>query len=102
MTSYGDELHTKNLICEEVDVDRGLTAGATITGGIVRGQRLDTKMLTVQSYDASGLPTDQAISIDYDEANSRSQIVFFNLPTSATGLQPGTVYNDAGTLKIAS
>lgn len=101
MTSYGDELHTKNLICGETIVDGNITAGATITGGIVRGQRLDTKLLTVQSYDASGIPTDQAVVIDYDEANSRSQIVFYNLPVSATGLQPGTLYNDAGTLKVA-
>lgn len=30
-----------------------------------------------------------------------STLVLTNLPTAATGLEPGTVWNDAGTLRIA-
>ena len=31
---------------------------------------------------------------------TRGRIVFGNLPTSATGLPTGAIWNDAGTLKI--
>ena len=40
--------------------------------------------------------------VEYEgEAAGDLRIKLTNLPTSATGLDPGTIYNDSGTLKVA-
>lgn len=40
--------------------------------------------------------------IEYEgETAGDLRIKLTNLPTSATGLDPGTIYNDSGTLKVA-
>lgn len=43
---------------------------------------------------------DTDVLIDLNSAVDITKIVIHNLPTSATGLETGQVWNDAGTLKI--
>lgn len=49
------------------------------------------------------LDQNQNVIIDqaFNETSGELNIVLTNLPTSATGLATGTVYNDSGTLKVA-
>lgn len=49
------------------------------------------------------LDANQNVIIDqlFNETSGELNIVLTNLPTSATGLATGTVYNDSGTLKVA-
>jgi hypothetical protein len=42
------------------------------------------------------------IDTEFDTATSKTHIILSNLPTSASGLAVGTVYNDSGTLKVAT
>ena len=42
------------------------------------------------------------VDAEFDTATSKTQIILSNLPTSASGLAVGTVYNDSGTLKVAT
>ena len=41
-------------------------------------------------------------SVGLDSVNSRTHVIITNLPTSSTGLSSGQLWNDGGTLKIAS
>jgi len=49
------------------------------------------------------LDQNQNVIIDqaFNETSGELNIVLTNLPTSASGLATGTVYNDSGTLKVA-
>ena len=49
------------------------------------------------------LDQNQNVIIDqaFNETSGELNIILTNLPTSATGLAAGTVYNDSGTLKVA-
>lgn len=49
------------------------------------------------------LDQNQNVIIDqaFNETSGELNIILTNLPTSATGLATGTVYNDSGTLKVA-
>ena len=49
------------------------------------------------------LDQNQNVIIDqaFNETSGELNIILTNLPTSATGLAVGTVYNDSGTLKVA-
>ena len=49
------------------------------------------------------LDQNQNVIIDqaFNETSGELNIILTNLPTSATGLVAGTVYNDSGTLKVA-
>ena len=49
------------------------------------------------------LDQNQNVIIDqnFNETSGELNIVVTNLPTSASGLATGTVYNDSGTLKVA-
>ena len=42
------------------------------------------------------------VDTEFDTATSKTHIILSNLPTSASGLAVGTVYNDSGTLKVAT
>jgi len=42
------------------------------------------------------------IDSEFDTATSKTHIILSSLPTSASGLAVGTVYNDSGTLKVAT
>jgi len=49
------------------------------------------------------LDQNQNVIIDqaFNETSGELNIILTNLPTSASGLATGTVYNDSGTLKVA-
>ena len=42
------------------------------------------------------------VDTEFDTATAKTHIILSNLPTSASGLAVGTVYNDSGTLKVAT
>ena len=42
------------------------------------------------------------VDAEFDTATSKTHIILSNLPTSASGLAVGTVYNASGTLKVAT
>jgi len=42
------------------------------------------------------------VDTEFDTATSKTHIILSNLPTSASGLAVGTIYNDSGTLKVAT
>ena len=42
------------------------------------------------------------VDAEFDTTTSKTHIILNNLPTSASGLAVGTVYNDSGTLKVAT
>lgn len=48
----------------------------------------------IHIIDSSGL------KVEATSNSSVLQIIFNNLPTSSSGLVPGQIYNDSGTLKI--
>ncbi len=59
--------------------------------------------LVFQTARLQVLDSNQNVIIDqnFNETSGELNIVLTNLPTSATGLATGTVYNDSGTLKVA-
>lgn len=42
------------------------------------------------------------VDTEFDTATSKTHIILSSLPTSASGLAVGTIYNDSGTLKVAT
>ena len=42
------------------------------------------------------------LDTEFDTATSKTHIILSSLPTSASGLAVGTIYNDSGTLKVAT
>jgi hypothetical protein len=59
--------------------------------------------LVFQTARLQVLDQNQNVIIDqaFNETSGELNIVLTNLPTSASGLATGTVYNDSGTLKVA-
>ena len=46
-------------------------------------------------------PGDLNVVFKVDSGSGQTKIKLENLPTSASGLDTGTIYNDSGTLKVA-
>jgi len=46
-------------------------------------------------------PGDLNVVFKVDSGSGQTKIKLENLPTSASGLDAGTIYNDSGTLKVA-
>ena len=59
--------------------------------------------LVFQTARLQVLDQNQNVIIDqaFNETSGELNIILTNLPTSASGLATGTVYNDSGTLKVA-
>ena len=52
----------------------------------------------IQVLDSEG---DAIIDAQMDASSGKTHIILTDLPTSASGLTTGTIYNDSGTLKVA-
>jgi hypothetical protein len=82
-----------------LDASGNLLVGTT--SGLYRGQfavaaGADRNIFTAQVTSASN-----GLQVQWNHATTTLRVVLSNIPTSAAGLAAGTLWNDAGTIKIA-
>jgi len=73
----------------------GMTANGSV-GGLFSGTSIGIKAVT--STGGTAIRAEQGIG--YSALYTDGNVQFYNLPTSATGLTAGMIWNDSGTIKI--
>ena len=81
-----------------LDASGNLLVGTT--SGLYRGQFVVTSGADRNIFAAQVTGASNGLQVQWDHATTTIRVILANIPTSSAGLASGTLWNDAGTIKI--
>jgi hypothetical protein len=99
-TAYPVELGG-NTTTRAVTIDASGNLGVGITNPSFRLHALVSSGADRDIFAAQVLAASNGLQVKWNHATTTLRIILANIPTSSAGLATGTLWNDAGTIKIA-
>lgn len=96
--NYSLHFITNNTVQATLDASGNLLVGTT--SGLYRGQFAVTSGADRSIFAAQVTGASNGLQVQWNHATTTLRVILANIPTSSAGLASGTLWNDAGTIKI--